>query len=116
MENTVQYTVQLRIVGSDSKQGNSELEVVAHPSQQGQPYHGRFLQWEPIFEKICSWVSSSAFNRKAIHRTLTAGLPAHLINRETGDKHMFSAEEIGHLSLTPSEAGILLEPSLETAA
>jgi hypothetical protein len=116
MESTIQYTLQLRVVGSDSKQGTSELEVVAHPCQQGQPFHGRFLQWEPIFERICSWVSSSAFHRKAIQRTLAAGLPAHLINRETGDKHVFSAEEIARLSLTPAEAEILLVSSLDTAA
>jgi hypothetical protein len=120
MENTVQYTLRLRFVGSETKIGSSELEVVAHPCQEGQPYRGRFLQWEPVFESICSWVSSSAFHRKAIQRTLAAGLPAYLINRETGSKHVFSAEEVARLCLTASEAEALLgsdpESGLSTAA
>ena len=116
MESTIQYTLRLRFVGSDSKQGTSELEVLASPCDEGQPYHGRFLHWEPVFENICSWVSTSAFHRKAIQRTLTAGLPAHLINRETGNKHVFSAEEIARLSLTPGEAEILVGSGLSSAA
>jgi hypothetical protein len=51
---------------------------------------------------------SSAFHRKAIQRTLTAGLAAHLINRETGGKHMFSAEELAGLSLTPMPGSDLI--------
>jgi hypothetical protein len=119
MESSIRYTLQLRIVGSESKHGSSELEVLAHPCQPGQHFQGRFRQWEPVFENICSWVSSSAFHRKAIQRTLTAGLPAFLINRETGNKHVFSAEEIAQLSLTPAEAEALLNAdgsNLSTAA
>jgi hypothetical protein len=115
MENT-KYTLQLRFVGIDSHSGHSALEVLAHPCEQGQPIHGRFLHWEPVLEKICSWVSTSAFHRKAIKRTLAAGLPADLINRETGGKHVFSAEEIARLSLTPAEAEALLDSSLGAAA
>lgn len=46
-------------------------------------------------------MQSSAFHRKAIQRTLAAGLAADLINRETGSKHIFTAEELAALSLTP---------------
>jgi len=109
MQNATHYTLQLRFVGSLSDASHSELEVLAHPVQSdlaSQPFQGRFQRWEPVFEDICSLMRSSAFHRKAIQRTLSAGLPAHLINRETGDKHMFSAEEVAQLSLTPLESGL----------
>jgi hypothetical protein len=110
MENTTQYTLQLRLVGNaaDGQCDASELEVLAHPSEAGQPFHGRFQPWERVFEEICSLMRSSAFHRKAIQRTLTAGLAAHLINRETGGKHMFSAEELAGLSLTPMPGSDLI--------
>ncbi len=117
MEKIVQYTLQLRV---DTTNSVSELEILAHPDATGQPFRGSFKHWEPMFESICAWVSSSAFHRKAIQRTLTAGLPAFLINRETGDKHMFSEEEVATLGLKPHEAEILAQatvlPALSTAA
>jgi hypothetical protein len=120
MENTTRYSLQLRFVGlaSDNISGNSALEVLAHPEMAGQPFHGHFHPWEPVFEDICSLMRSSAFHRKAIQRTLTAGLPAHLINRETGDKHMFSAEDLARLSLLPlcNGLGADLSTDLSTAA
>jgi hypothetical protein len=116
MENTTRYSLQLRFVGlaSDSITGNAELEVLAHPEKAGQPFQGKFQPWEPVFEDICTLMQSSAFHRKAIQRTLSAGLPAHLINRETGDRHMFSAEDLAGLSLLPVGAG--LDTDLSTAA
>jgi hypothetical protein len=103
MENTTRYTLQLRLLGhtADGPFDASELEVLAHPAESGQPFHGRFQPWDRVFEDICSLMRSSAFHRKAIQRTLSAGLAAHLINRETGNKHMFSAEELACLSLSP---------------
>lgn len=116
MENTTRYTVQLRFIGSnaDGLFANSELEVLAHPEQAGQPIRGRFQHWEPIFEDICCLMRSSAFHRKAIQRTLNAGLSADLINRETGSKHIFTAEELAQLSLSPMLPA--MEADLSTAA
>jgi hypothetical protein len=108
MENTTRYSLQLRFVGNGGE-GHfdaSELEVLAHPEAAGQPFLGRFRQWEPVFEDICALMRSSAFHRKAIQRTLSAGLAAHLINRETGDKHMFSGEDLARLSLAPVTPGL----------
>ncbi len=104
MENSARYTLQLRFVAdtSDSSYLDHQLEILAQPVQIGQPFQGRFRLWEPIFEEICSMMRSSAFHRKAIQRTLAAGLAADLINRETGSKHIFTAEELAALSLTPT--------------
>jgi len=114
MENTHHYTLQLRFVeNSSDAMGSSELEVLAHPAGMGQPIQGRFPHWEPIFEDICTLMRSSAFHRKAIQRTLAAGLAAHLINRETGDKHIFSEAELASLSLTPMGG---LDEDLSSAA
>ncbi len=107
MQNPVNYTLQLRMLPADL-QGSTELEVVAQPCQSGLPFHGRFRQWEPVFDNICAWVSTSAFHRKAVQRTLSAGLVADLINRETGSKHLFSEVEIARLGLSVREADILL--------
>jgi hypothetical protein len=120
MENTTLYTMQLRFVGSnaDGLFGNSELEVIAHPLNHaepgGQPFLGRFLHWQPVFEDICRLMQSSAFHRKAIQRTLSAGLAADLINRETGSKHTFSADELARLCLAPVSGS--LGSDLSTAA
>lgn len=98
---TMQYSLQLRPVemSSESRHGVSELEVIVFPAGSGKVMKARFRQWEPIFERICSIISSSPFHRKAMHRTLKAGLPTHLINRSTGDKHLFSQEQIAELNL-----------------
>ncbi len=100
-DNTTQYSLQLRPVEptTESRHGFSVLEVVAQPSGPGSVIKARFRQWEPIFDRICAFVSSSPFHRKAMHRTLSAGLPAHLIDRVTGGKHMFSQEQIAALRL-----------------
>jgi hypothetical protein len=59
-------------------------------------------------------MSSSPFHRKAIQRTLAAGLDAHMINRETGDKHIFSSDELAALSLKPVNG--MLPSDLSNAA
>jgi hypothetical protein len=100
-KDTTLYSLQLRPIepSAESRHGFSVLEVVAQPSGPGSIIRARFRQWEPIFDRICSFVSSSPFHRKAMHRTLSAGLPAHLIDRVTGGKHMFSQEQIAELHL-----------------
>ncbi len=102
------YSLQLRPIQlcSESSHGVSEVEVVAHPTGPGREMKGRFQQWEPIFERICSIMSSSPFHRKAMHRTIRAGLPTHFIDRATGSKHLFSREQIAELSLSSEEASI----------
>lgn len=100
-QDTTLYSLQLRPIepSTESDHGFSALEVVAQPSGPGSVIRARFRQWEPIFERICAFVSSSPFHRKAMHRTLRAGLPAHLIDRVTGGKHLFSQEQIAELCL-----------------
>ncbi len=104
------YSLQLRPVEmcSNSEHRVSELEIVALPAGSGSEIKARFRQWEPVFERICSILSSSPFHRKAMHRTLNAGLPAHLIDRATGSKHLFSQEEIAMLEL---DLGDTLDPA-----
>jgi hypothetical protein len=104
-QDTTLYSLQLRPIepSSGSLQEFSALEVVAQPSgsASGSPgaIRGLFPQWEPIFERICAFVSSSPFHRKAMHRSLRAGLPTHLIDRATGGKQLFSREQIAELRL-----------------
>ena len=103
-QDTTLYSLQLRPIepSSGSPQQFTALEVVAQPSgsgSSGSPIRGLFPQWEPIFERICAFVSSSPFHRKAMHRSLTAGLPTHLIDRATGGKQLFSREQIAELRL-----------------
>ena len=119
MEDTVQhYTLQLRVVtpNQEGLPGPSVLEVVAYPALPGQSIQGRFSPWEPVLESICTWINASAFHRKATQRTLAAGLPAYIINRETGSKHLFTAEQIARLSLTADLPQTLLGSDLSTAA
>lgn len=103
MDTSTRYTLQLRFVAdaTDSTFHDHQLEILAHPTQTGPLFQGRFRTWEPVFEEICAMMRSSAFHRKAIQRTLAAGLAADLINRETGSKHIFTSEELAALSLTP---------------
>ena len=100
------YSLQLRPVEMSLGSGNSvsEMEVVVHPAGPGGVQKARFRQWEPIFERICSLLSSSPFHRKAMRRTLEAGLPAHMINRTTGSNHLFSAAELAELELHTADA------------
>ena len=88
-----------------SDDGVLELEIVAQPQGSGQPIRTRSRQWHPIFERVCSLVSSSPFQRKAMDRTLRAGVSMHMLNRTTGKVLFFSEEEIAALSTeTPNAA------------
>ena len=104
-QDTTLYSLQLRPIApsSGSPQQFTALEVGAQPagSPSGSPgaIRGRFRHWEPIFDRICAFVSSSPFHRKAMHRSLIAGLPTHLIDRATGGKQLFSREQIAELRL-----------------
>jgi hypothetical protein len=113
MEDTNRYALQLRFVGksSDGAHQNSELDVLALPVKMGNTLHGRFRNWEPVFEDICLLMNSSAFNRKAVQRTLTAGLPADLIDRQTGQQYMFSAGALASLKLLPTTSSRSCEDS-----
>ena len=100
---TTRYSLQLRpvemchasdhgVLGMDH--GVLEMEIVAHPEGPGQPISTRLRQWVPFFERLCALLSSSPFHRKAMHRTLRAGLSMHVLDRSNGEKLLFTHEEI----------------------
>lgn len=103
---TTLYSLQLRPVelSSQAEHGVLEMEIVAHPNGPGQPILRRSRQWLPIFDRVCNLLSSSPFHRKAMHRTLKAGVPMHFLDRSNGAKRLFSEEEIAALSLGESNA------------
>jgi hypothetical protein len=95
---TTRYSLQLSPVelSSQSDCGVLEMEIVAHPEGPGEAIR--------TFERICTLLSSSPFQRKAMHRTLTAGVPMHVLDRTNGEKQLFSEEEIAMLALNKPNA------------
>jgi hypothetical protein len=95
------YSLQLSPIelSSQSDCGVLEMEILAQPDGPGEAIRTRSRQWLPIFERICTLLSSSPFQRKAMHRTLTAGVPMHVLDRTNGEKQLFSEEEIAALAL-----------------
>jgi hypothetical protein len=106
MKAMTRYSLQLRPVelSSHADHGVLEMEIVAQPDGPGQPICRRSRQWLPIFERICNFLSSSPFHRKAMHRTLRAGVPMHLLDRTNGAKLLFSEEEIAAFALDEPNA------------
>jgi hypothetical protein len=106
MKAMTRYSLQLRPVElcSQSDHGVLEMEIVAQPDGPGEAIRTRSRQWLPIFERICTLLSSSPFHRKAMHRTLTAGVPMHVLDRTSGEKLLFSEEEIAALALDKPNA------------
>jgi hypothetical protein len=106
MNDMTRYSLQLRPVElcNQSDHGVLEMEIVAHPDGPGEAIRTRSRQWLPIFERICTFLSSSPFQRKAMHRTLKAGVPMHVLNRTNGEKLFFSEEEIAALALDEPSA------------
>jgi hypothetical protein len=98
------YTVRIKFTGSAAEilLCNSPLHVLASSAGSGPSLSGSFLQWRPILEALCSFGNASPFNRKAIERTISAGLTADLIDRATGRKSLFTAEALSSLRLMPS--------------
>lgn len=103
---TTRYSLQMCPVElcSESDHGVLEMEIVAQPDGPGETIRTRSRQWLPIFERICTLLSSSPFHRKAMHRTLTAGVPMHVLDRTNGEKQLFSEEEIVALALDKPNA------------
>jgi len=103
---TTRYSLQMRPVelSNQSEYGVLEMEIVAEPDGPGETIRTRSRQWLPIFERICTLLSSSPFHRKAMHRTLTAGVPMHVLDRTNGAKQLFSEEEIAALALNEPNA------------
>ncbi|HEY3990516.1 MAG TPA: hypothetical protein VGM02_14540 [Acidobacteriaceae bacterium] len=103
---TTRYSLQMCPVElcSHSEDGVLEMEIVAQPQGPGEAIRTRSRQWLPIFERICTLLSSSPFHRKAMHRTLKAGVPMHVLDRTNGEKLLFSEEEIAALSLDKPNA------------
>jgi hypothetical protein len=106
MNDMTRYSLQLRPVElcSQSDHGVLEMEIVAHPDGPGEAIRTRSRQWLPIFDRICTFLSSSPFQRKAMHRTLKAGVPMHMLDRTNGEKLFFSEEEIAAFALDKSSA------------
>lgn len=98
---TTRYSLQMRPVElcHESEYGVLEMEIVAQPNGPGEAIRTRSRQWLPIFERICTLLSSSPFHRKAMRRTLTAGVAMHVLDRTNGEKLLFSEEEITALAL-----------------
>jgi hypothetical protein len=103
---TTRYSLQMRPVElcSESDHGVLEMEIVAQPDGPGEAIRTRSRQWLPIFERICTLLSSSPFQRKAMHRTLTAGVPMNVLDRTNGEKLLFSEDEITALALDTHNA------------
>ena len=107
MKAMTRYSLQLRPVelASHADHGVLEMEIVAQPDGPGQPIIcRRSRHWLPIFERICNFLSSSPFHRKAMHRTLQAGVPMDVLDRTNGAKLLFSEEEIAALALDEPSA------------
>lgn len=103
---TTRYSLQLcpLEMSQQSDFGVTELEIVAQPDGPGAAIRTRSRQWMPIFERLCSLVSSSPFQRKAMDRTLRAGVPMHVLNRVSGQVLYFSKEEINALTIETTHA------------
>ncbi|HXP07634.1 MAG TPA: hypothetical protein VN828_04020 [Acidobacteriaceae bacterium] len=103
---TTRYSLQMCPVElcNQSELGVAEMEIVAQPNGPGEAIRTRSRQWLPIFERICTLLSSSPFQRKLMHRTLTAGVAMHVLDRTNGEKLLFSEEEIAALSLDKPNA------------
>jgi hypothetical protein len=106
IKNMTRYSLQLCPIElcSQSDHGVAEMEIVAQPDGPGQPIRTRSREWLPIFDRICNFVSSSPFHRKAMHRTLKAGVSMHMLDRTNGAKLFFSEEEIAALTLDEPHA------------
>ena len=98
--NPTRYSLQFRPIAlsQPSEDGVMELEIVAEPEGPGQAIRTRSRQWLPIFDRLCTLLSSSPFHRKAMQRTLDAGVPMHVLDRTNGAKLLFSEEQIAALS------------------
>lgn len=103
---TTRYSLQFCPVelSQQSEDGVVELEIVAQPEGAGQTIRTRSRQWLPIFDRLCTLLSSSPFHRKAMQRTLTAGLPMHVVDRTDGSKLFFSKEDIAALTFEKPNA------------
>src|SRR6201985_2588188 len=103
---TTRYSLQMCTVElcTQSDLGVAEMEIVAQPNGPGEAIRTRSRQWLPIFERLCTLLSSSPFHRKGTHRTLTAGVPMHVLDRTSGEKLLFSEEEIAALAFDKPNA------------
>jgi hypothetical protein len=101
IKNMTRYSLQLCPIElcSQSDHGVAEMEIVAQPDGPGQAIRTRSREWLPIFERICNFLSSSPFQRKAMRRTLKAGVPMQVLDRTNGEKLFFSEEENVALAL-----------------
>ena len=97
------YFLQFRPVpsGTGVQQNCPELEITAVRSGVAGALKEHLQErWKHGLEKACSCMSLTAFECKAMDRTLRMGLPAYVIDRTTGEKQPFSREQVSVLWLT----------------
>jgi hypothetical protein len=95
------YSLQVRLVKDlPSESAVPKVEVIALPEGPGEPRRVRFEHWEPLSDRLSAVASSSPFHLKVIYRTIVAGLTASVIDRATGARQIFSADQLKDLGLT----------------
>jgi hypothetical protein len=99
-QETTFYSLQLRLVNDlpDSPAGH-KVELIALPEGPGEPWRAQFEHWEPLSHLLSAVASSTPFHLKVIYRTLHAGLTACLIDRSTGNRQIFSLNQLKDLGL-----------------
>ena len=97
---TTFYSLQLRLVKDlpDNPAGHT-VELIALPEGPGEPRRAHFEQWEPLSHLLSAVASSTPFHLKVIYRTLHAGLTACMIDRSTGNRQIFSLNQLKDLGL-----------------
>jgi hypothetical protein len=94
------YSLQLRLVkGLAEDPAEHKVELIAFPAGAGEPREAHFELWEPLSTRLSQVASSTPFHLKAIYRTLTAGLTASVIDRDTGAPLVFSLGQLKDLGL-----------------
>ncbi len=97
---TTFYSLQLRLVkGLADDPAGQQVELIALPEGPGEPRRTHFENWEPLSHRLSAVASSTPFHLKVIYRTLLAGLTAPLIDRTTGDRQIFSLNQLKDLGL-----------------
>jgi hypothetical protein len=100
MTEAPKYSLQLRLVkGSVGDPAEPQVELIALPEGPGDSPQPHFELWEPLSSRLSTVASSSPVHLKALYRTLTAGLTASVIDRDTGAPQFFSLHQLRALGL-----------------
>jgi hypothetical protein len=99
-QETTFYSLQLRLVKDlPDDPASHRVELIALPEGPGEPRRAHFEHWEPLSHRLSAVASSTPFHLKVIYRTLHAGLTACLIDRSTGNRQIFSLNQLKDLGL-----------------